>query len=59
LLSIEEILEAITFYLSREQEIDAYLADAETNLNQQSRELNAQARNAKPELFDRLEKDAK
>ena len=56
LLSLEEIYGAITFYLSHEPEIDAYLEQAEANLDPQSRERNDQARMAKPDLFERLEK---
>jgi uncharacterized protein (DUF433 family) len=54
LLSLEEIYGAITFYLSHEQEIDAYLAQSEVQFDSESRERNARARTAKPELFDRL-----
>ena len=56
LLSLEEIYGAITFYLSHEQEIDAYLAQSEADLDPGSRDRNARARTAKPELFDRLAK---
>ena len=56
LLSLEEIYGAITFYLSHEQEIEAYLAQSEVELDSEFRERNARARSAKPELFDRLAK---
>ena len=56
LLSLEEIYGAITFYLSHEQEIDAYLAQSEAELDSESKERNARARTAKPELIDRLAK---
>ncbi len=56
LLTLEEIYGAITFYLSREQELDAYLAQSEAELDSESRERNAQAHTAKPELIDRLAK---
>jgi uncharacterized protein (DUF433 family) len=54
LLRLEEIYGAITFYLSHEQEIDAYLAQSAGQLDSESRERNARARTAQPELFDRL-----
>ena len=56
LLSLEEIYGAITFYLSHEQEIDAYLAQAESQLDAESEARNAQARATNPELFEHLEK---
>lgn len=56
LLSLEEIYGAITFYLSHEQEIDSYLALAETNLDAESEARNAQARAANPKLFERLKR---
>jgi len=56
LLSLEEIYGAITFYLSHEQEIDAYLAQSEAELDSESGERNARARIEKPELIDRLAK---
>ena len=55
LLTLEEIYGAITFYLAHEQEIDAYLAQAETAFEVQARALNAVARPANPALFQRLE----
>ncbi len=36
LLTLEEIYGAITFYLSNEQEIDAYLSQAESQLDAES-----------------------
>ena len=56
LLSLEQIYGAITFYLSRRQDIDDYLAESEVELEQKGREINARARAASPELFDRLDK---
>ena len=55
LLTLEEIYGAITFYLAREHEIDAYLAQAEAAFEAQARVLNAAARTANPALFQRLE----
>jgi uncharacterized protein (DUF433 family) len=55
LLTLEEIYGAITFYLAHEQEIDAYLEQAEAAYKLQARALNAAARTAKPALFQRLE----
>jgi uncharacterized protein (DUF433 family) len=55
LLTLEEIYGAITFYLAHEQEIDAYLAQAEAAFEAQARALNAAARTANPALFQRLE----
>jgi uncharacterized protein (DUF433 family) len=55
LLTLEEIYGAITFYLAHEQEIDAYLAQAEAAFEAQARALNAAARAANPALFQRLE----
>jgi uncharacterized protein (DUF433 family) len=55
LLTLEEIYGAITFYLAHEQEIDAYLAQAEATFAIQARALNAAARTAHPALFQRLE----
>ena len=56
LLSLEEIYGAITFYLSHEQEIDAYLVQAESRLDADSEARNVQARATNPELFEHLEK---
>ena len=55
LLTLEEIYGAITFYLAHEQEIDAYLAQAEATFEVQAKALNAAARTANPALFQRLE----
>ena len=55
LLTLEEIYGAITFYLAHEQEIDAYLGQAEAAFEAQARALNAAARTANPALFQRLE----
>jgi len=51
----EEIYGAITFYLAHEQEINAYLAQAEATFEVQAKALNAAARTANPALFQRLE----
>jgi uncharacterized protein (DUF433 family) len=56
LLSLEEIYGAITFCLSHEEEIDAYLLQAETQLDAESESRNTQARTANPELFQRFER---
>jgi uncharacterized protein (DUF433 family) len=56
LLRLEEIYGAITFYLSLEREIDAYLAESEGELDSASRARKARVRTEKPELFDRLAK---
>ena len=55
-LTLEEVYGAITFYLSHQQEIDAYLAESEAQFKQQAKELNAEARSANPGLFTRLAK---
>jgi len=55
LLTPQEIEGAIAFYHANEQEIDAYLEQAEVALAAQSRAWNTQARDAKPDLFRRLE----
>jgi uncharacterized protein (DUF433 family) len=55
-LNLEQIYGAITFYLAHTQEIDAYLAESEVELEQKTDQLNAQARAANPELFERLAK---
>ena len=55
-LSLEEIYGSITFYLAHEQEIDSYLEAAEAELDSQGKQLNAEARTAKPDLFRRLDK---
>jgi len=55
-LSLEEIYGSITFYLAHEQEIDAYLAAMEAELDSKGKQLNAVARKARPDLFKRLDK---
>jgi uncharacterized protein (DUF433 family) len=55
LLTLEEIYGAITFYLAHAQDIDTYLAQAETGFAVQASALNAAARTANPALFQRLE----
>jgi len=56
LLSLEEVFGAITFYLSHEHEIDAYLAQTERELDAEAQARNVQARRANTELFERLER---
>ena len=56
LLTLEEIYGAITFYLANEQQIESYLRESEIQFETQAREMNARARAANPELFQRLEK---
>ena len=55
-LSLEQVYGAITFYLSKQSEIDAYLAESEEVFEQQRREGNARARAERPELFSRIDK---
>jgi uncharacterized protein (DUF433 family) len=55
-LSLEETYGAITFYLAHEQEVDAYLEAAEAEADSQGKQLNADARKARPDLFRRLDK---
>jgi uncharacterized protein (DUF433 family) len=56
LLTLEEVYGAITFYLAHVQEIDVHLEQAEAEFASQAATLNAKARVAKPELFQRLKK---
>jgi uncharacterized protein (DUF433 family) len=55
-LTLEQVYGAITFYLAHEQEIDAYLEEVERGAEAQGAEMNARARAARPELFERLER---
>lgn len=55
-LTLEQVYGAITFYLAHEQEIDAYLQESERGAEAQGAEMNARARAARPELFERLER---
>jgi len=55
-LSLEEIYGAITFYLAHEKEVDAYLEAAEAEADSQGKQLNADARKARPDLSRRLDK---
>jgi|SRR5215831_888501 len=55
-LSLEQVYGAITFYLSKQAEIDSYRAESEEVFEQQGREINARARAERPELFARLDK---
>jgi uncharacterized protein (DUF433 family) len=56
LLTLEEVYGAITFYLSHEKDIDAYLAQSESALDAEAETRKARARAARPELFERLDK---
>jgi uncharacterized protein (DUF433 family) len=56
LLNLEQIYGAITFYLSHEQEVDSYIEKSEKEFEAQAEKMNAEARRANPELFDRLER---
>ena len=55
-LTLEQVYRAITFYLAHEQEIDVYLQESERGAEAQGAEMNAHARAARPELFERLER---
>ena len=55
-LTLEEVYGAITFYLAHMKDIDTYLERADATFASQAHALNAKARTAKPDLFDRLEK---
>ena len=55
-LSLEAIYGSITYYLAHEQEVDAYLEKSEAELDCKGKQLNADARSAKPDLFRRLDK---
>ena len=56
LVSLEDIYGAITYYLAHIQEIDTYLEQGEAEFASQASAMNAKARVANPELFQRLEK---
>jgi uncharacterized protein (DUF433 family) len=55
-LTLEQVYGAIAYYLAHEHEIDAYLGEAERAAEAQGAEINARARAARPELFERLER---
>jgi len=55
-LTLEQVYGAIAFYLAHEQEVDSYLEESEREAEAQGAEINARARAAKPELFERLER---
>lgn len=55
-LTLEQVYGAIAYYLAHEHEIDAYLEVSEREAEAQGTELNARARAARPELFERLER---
>lgn len=55
-LTLEQVYGAIAYYLAHEQEIDAYLQESERGAEAQGADINARARAAKPELFERLER---
>jgi uncharacterized protein (DUF433 family) len=56
LLKLEEVYGAITFYLAHEGEIEAYLEKGEQAADSIASELNAKARDERPELFERLDR---
>ena len=55
-LTLEQVYGAIAYYLAHEQEIDDYLEESERQAEAQGTEMNARARAARPELFERLER---
>lgn len=55
-LTLEQVYGAIAYYLAHEREIDAYLEESERQAAARGAEINARARAAKPELFERLER---
>ena len=55
-LTLEQVYGAIAYYLAHEREIDAYLEESERRAEVQGGEINARARAARPELFERLER---
>ena len=55
-LTLEQVYGAIAYYLAHEQVIDAYLQESERGAEAQGAEMNARARAARPELFERLER---
>jgi uncharacterized protein (DUF433 family) len=55
-LTLEQVYGAIAYYLAHEREVDAYLEGSERDGDARAEEINARARAAKPELFERLER---
>src|SRR3989442_2088657 len=53
-LTLEQVYGAITFYLSREQEIDAYLQRSEAEYEAARRANHEQLRRDNPELYARV-----
>ena len=51
-LTLEQVYGAITFYLAHEQEVDANIAEGETDLNRSVPPLSE----SRPELYARLER---
>jgi uncharacterized protein (DUF433 family) len=51
-LTLEQIYGAITFYLAHQEEIDQYLLDGE----EAHEKLRADSRNARPELYEKIER---
>jgi uncharacterized protein (DUF433 family) len=55
-LTLEQVYGAIAYYLAHEQEVDDYITETERQAEAQGAEMNARARAARPELFERLER---
>ena len=53
-LTLEQVYGAITFYLSKQSEIDEYLRDSEEAYETARRANHDQLRREKPELYERL-----
>src|SRR5713226_8750603 len=53
-LTLEQVYGAITFYLSKQQEIDDYLQQSEAEYEAARRANHEQLRRDKPELYERL-----
>lgn len=53
-LTLEQVYGAITFYLSKQSEIDHYLRDAEDAYEAARRANHDQLRREKPDLYERL-----
>src|SRR5438552_3760185 len=53
-LTLEQVYGAITFYLSRQQEIDDYLQQSEAEYEAARRANHEELRRDKPELYGRL-----
>ena len=55
ILTLEQVYGAIAFYLAHEREIDSYLERSERDFEVQGKQMNASARAARPDLFNKLE----